>query len=65
MVLRVSTLKVRVKLSESIVVYHVSLAFQCTYGCSDERGENGDGEEGRDWILPDLLYTDDRKTQGQ
>ena len=26
-------------------VYHVPLAFQCIYGCSDERGENGDGEE--------------------
>ena len=21
-----------------------SLAFQCIYGCSDERGENGEGE---------------------
>ena len=26
-------------------MYHVPLAFQCIYGCSDERGENGDGEE--------------------
>ena len=25
---------------------YVPLAFQCKYGCSDERGENGDGEEG-------------------
>ena len=26
---------------------------------SDERGENGDGKEGRKWRLPGLLYTDD------
>ena len=32
--------------SESIVVYYVPLAFQCIHGCSDEGGENGDGEEG-------------------
>ena len=29
-------------------MYHVSLAFQCIYGCSDKRGENGDKEEGSD-----------------
>ena len=29
------------------------------YGCSDKRGENGDGKEGRDWRLPGLLYADD------
>ena len=23
------------------------------------RGEDGDGKEGREWRLPDLLYTDD------
>ena len=34
-------------------VYHVSLAFQCTYRCSDKRGENGDEESG------DCLYADD------
>ena len=37
-------------------MYHVLMALQCIYGCSDERGENGDGEEGR---LPGLLYADD------
>ena len=37
---------------------HVPLALQCIYGCSDE-GENGDGEEGRQWRLPGLLYADD------
>ena len=25
--------------------HHVSLAFQCIYGCSDEGGENGDGKD--------------------
>ena len=33
------------------------MAFQCIYECSDEKGENG--EEGREWRLPGLLYTDD------
>ena len=27
-------------------MYHVPLAVQCTYGCSDEIGEDGDGKEG-------------------
>ena len=27
-------------------MYHVPLAIQCIYGCSDEGGENGDGKEG-------------------
>ena len=36
---------------------HVPLAFQGIYGSSDERSENGDGEEGREWrLLPSLLY---------
>ena len=39
-------------------MYHVSLAFQCIHGCSD-RGETGDGEEGREWRLPGILYGDD------
>ena len=26
-------------------MYHVQLAFQCIYGCSDEGGEDGDGKE--------------------
>ena len=29
-------------------LHYVPLAFQCIYGCSDERGENGDGKEGTD-----------------
>ena len=37
-------------------MHNVPLAFQCIYGCSDERGENGDEKEGREWRLPDLLY---------
>ena len=40
-------------------MYNVPLAFQCTYGCSDEGGENGDEEEGREYRLPVLLYADD------
>ena len=28
------------------MVYHVSLAVQCIYGCSDEGGEDGDEKEG-------------------
>ena len=39
-------------------MYHVSLVFQCIYGCGDKRGENGDGEEGREWRLPGILYAD-------
>ena len=35
------------------------MAFQRIYGYSDEGGENGDGEEGREWRLPDLLCADD------
>ena len=27
---------------------HVPLTLQCVYGCSDERNENGDEEEGRE-----------------
>ena len=37
-------------------MYHVPLTFQYIYGCSDERGENGDGGE---WRLLDLLYAYD------
>ena len=47
-------------------MYNVHLALQCIYGCSDERGESGDGEdeselygEGRESILTCLLYADD------
>ena len=40
-------------------MYHVPLALQCIYGSSDGGGENGDGEEGREWRLPGLLYVDD------
>ena len=27
-------------------MYHVSLAVQCIYGWSDERGEDGNGKDG-------------------
>ena len=27
-------------------MYHIPLAVQCIYECSDERGENGVGKEG-------------------
>ena len=40
-------------------MYHVPLAFQCIYGCCDEGGENGNGEERRKWILAGLLYGND------
>ena len=40
-------------------MYHVPLALQCIYGYSGEGDENGDGEEGREWRLPGLLYADD------
>ena len=26
-------------------MYHFPLALQCVYGCSDDRGENGDGKD--------------------
>ena len=39
-------------------MYHVPLVFQCIYGCSDERGEDGEGKEGSEGILPGLLYAD-------
>ena len=29
------------------------------YGCSNEGSEDGDGKEGREWILPGLLYAND------
>ena len=29
-------------------MYHISVAFQCIYGGSDEGVENGDGKEGDD-----------------
>ena len=38
---------------------HVPLTFQCVFGCSDEKGENGDRREGREWKLFGLLYEDD------
>ena len=40
-------------------MYHVPLALQHIYGCRVEGGEYGDGEEGREWKLPGLLYADD------
>ena len=35
------------------------LVSQNIYGCNDERGENGDGEDGRQSRLPDIMYVDD------
>ena len=35
------------------------LEINIIYGCSDERGEKGDREEGTKWRLPGLLYADD------
>ena len=39
-----------------------SLTFQCLYGCSEKRSEDGDGkrgvrflEDGKEWRLPCLL----------
>ena len=40
-------------------MYHVPLAFQCIHGYSDEGGENGNGEEGREGRWHGLLYADD------
>ena len=40
-------------------VYHVPLAVQCIFGCSNEDGKDGDEKEGSEWTLPGLLYTDD------
>ena len=50
-------------------MYHVPLAVQCKYRCSDEGGEDGEGrkeseiligwENGREWRLPGLLYAND------
>ena len=45
--------------SGKIVVFYVPLAVKCIYGCSNERGKNEDGKEGRELGLPGLLYTDD------
>ena len=39
-------------------MYHIPLTFQCIYVCSDG-GENRDKEEGREWRLPRLFYTED------
>ena len=39
------------------------LAFQCIYGCSDERG--GDVKEGSEWRLCGLLYADDLVLYGE
>ena len=40
-------------------MYHAPLALQCIYGCSEEGGEDGDGEKGREWRLAGILYADD------
>ena len=38
---------------------HVPLAFQCIYGWSHKRDEDGHEKEGREWRLPGLLFADD------
>ena len=40
-------------------MYHLPLTFKCIFGCIDEGGENGNGEEEREPRLPGLLYVDD------
>ena len=44
-------------------LYHVPSAFQCVYGCSNERSEGRIGmrfpEEGSVWRLLGLMYADD------
>ena len=52
---------VRIKGGESETeVYHVSLAVQCIYGWSDERGEDGDRKEGSDipvgWKIVEIAW---------
>ena len=41
--------EVKKSVSGSIGVYH---GFSIIYGRTDERSENEDGEEGREWRLP-------------
>ena len=40
-------------------MYVDCLACVSKYGCSVEEGNDGDGEEGREWRFPGLLYVDD------
>ena len=40
-------------------MYHVSFAFRCIYGYSDEKSENEDGKEGREGRLLGILHADD------
>ena len=39
-------------------MYYVPLAFHCIYGRRDG-GENGEREEGNEWILSGILHADD------
>ena len=48
-----------VSLWGKIGVYHVSLAVECIYGCSNKGGKNEDGKEERELGLPVLLFADD------
>ena len=34
------------------------MAVKCIYGCGNEGGKNEDGKEGRELVLPGLLYAD-------
>ena len=44
-------------------MYHIPLALQKVYGCSNE-SKNGNGEEGREWRVPGLLKARERKVAG-
>ena len=46
-------------------MYHVPLAVECIYGCSNEGGKNEDGKEERDLGLPVVLYADDLALFGE
>ena len=37
----------------------IMFPLQCSYACSDERDEIGDGEDRKEWRLSGLLYADD------
>ena len=40
-------------------MHHVPLADKCIYECSNKRGRNWDGKEGRELRLLGLLYLND------
>ena len=44
------------------MVYHVLLAFQCIYGYSDERNENGNGRRGESGVC--MMVASGRRVSG-